>query len=215
MRCAFVLLFLLPLCAYAEEHNVPIGTDENQLIFSVKNGSLLALKEVQVTIQSAPDWVVFEASNVVLDEIPSREKRDARFPFRVLEGEADRTGTVRLAVTDAQGRFLAHRAIPFRAELALKETRLYSPYPNPANPKATIRYVLREPAHMRLEVYNVVGQRIRTLVDEEKPAGMWRITWDGRNDGGAVVATGVYLIRLETIAKGKTNQYTSRVLLEK
>ena len=71
-------------------------------------------------------------------------------------------------------------------------------YPNPFNPETTIRYDLPEAEMVRLFLYNLTGQRVRTLVDGERPAGTYSATWDGTDDTGRDVASGVYLCRMET-----------------
>jgi hypothetical protein len=69
--------------------------------------------------------------------------------------------------------------------------------PNPFNPSTTIEYSLPERSQVTIEVFNVLGQRVRTLVNETKPAGIYRIEWDGVDDAGKSVSTGVYLYRLQ------------------
>jgi hypothetical protein len=76
--------------------------------------------------------------------------------------------------------------------------RLYQNYPNPFNPMTGIRFDLPEASVVRLSVYNVLGQEIRRLVDEMLPAGAHLRTWDGRDDRGGVVSSGIYLYRLST-----------------
>ena len=70
--------------------------------------------------------------------------------------------------------------------------------PNPFNPATSIRYGVRERGHVSLKVYNVAGQLVRTLVDDlqaPSPDGR-QVTWDGRNDAGMQVSSGVYFYRL-------------------
>ncbi len=69
-------------------------------------------------------------------------------------------------------------------------------YPNPFNPSTTIRYAVPQPEHVKLDVFNIQGQRVRTLVDAQVAAGQHVVTWDGRDDAGRPVATGLYLYRL-------------------
>jgi len=70
-------------------------------------------------------------------------------------------------------------------------------WPNPFNPMTSIRYTLPERLRVKLTVYNTSGRLVRTLVEEEMPAGAHVITWDSRNDAGDVVSSGVYFCRLE------------------
>ncbi|MFQ5768938.1 MAG: FlgD immunoglobulin-like domain containing protein [bacterium] len=76
--------------------------------------------------------------------------------------------------------------------------RLLQNYPNPFNPETRISYEVAKPARVVLQVMNLLGQEVRTLVDEEKPAGFYEVMWDGRDNHGQRVASGVYLYRLET-----------------
>lgn len=80
--------------------------------------------------------------------------------------------------------------LPYRFELSQN-------YPNPFNPITTIKYSLPRRAHVIIEVYNVLGQQVQTLVDREESAGSYTVTWDGTSDNGQSVATGVYLYRFQ------------------
>jgi CHRD domain/FlgD Ig-like domain len=74
---------------------------------------------------------------------------------------------------------------------------LLANYPNPFNPATTIRYDLPRNIHVKLVIYDLLGTKVRTLVDAEETAGFKHITWDGTNDIGVRNASGVYLYRLE------------------
>ncbi|NIR47638.1 T9SS type A sorting domain-containing protein [candidate division KSB1 bacterium] len=74
---------------------------------------------------------------------------------------------------------------------------LHYNYPNPFNPETTIRYGLPEPRRVRLIIYNVFGQNIKTLVDEVKAAGSYSVTWDGTDERGQPVPSGVYFYRFD------------------
>lgn len=76
---------------------------------------------------------------------------------------------------------------------------LFQNMPNPFNPTTVIEYQLRQVGWARIRVYTPAGALVTTLIDEFHPsAGSYRLQWDGRNDGGEPVASGVYLYRLET-----------------
>ncbi|PWB71358.1 hypothetical protein C3F09_07975, partial [candidate division GN15 bacterium] len=70
-------------------------------------------------------------------------------------------------------------------------------FPNPFNPQTTVGFDLPQAEHVTLTVYNLLGQRIRTLADGDFDAGHQSVMWDGRGDNGDAVASGVYLYRLE------------------
>ncbi len=77
-----------------------------------------------------------------------------------------------------------------------KPTSLYQNFPNPFNPSTSIAFYLANPGHVSLAIYDAAGARVRALFDAPKPAGRHTVTWDGRNDSGASVGSGVYYYRL-------------------
>ena len=79
-------------------------------------------------------------------------------------------------------------------------------YPNPFNPSTKIAYSLPAAGHVRLSVYDVAGQKVRTLVDAEEAAGSKTVEWNGRTDGDVTVATGVYFVRLEAGGTAQTKK---------
>ncbi|MDZ7288746.1 MAG: endo-1,4-beta-xylanase [candidate division KSB1 bacterium] len=70
-------------------------------------------------------------------------------------------------------------------------------YPNPFNPSTTIRYSLPKSTHTTVTIYDMLGTRVRTLVNSLQNAGEHSVTWDGRDDRAAPVASGIYFYRLE------------------
>lgn len=74
--------------------------------------------------------------------------------------------------------------------------RLYAARPNPFNPVTTIAYSLREGSVAEVEVFDLSGRRVKTLVSGFVPAGVHEVTWDGLDDRGVPVSSGVYFYRL-------------------
>jgi hypothetical protein len=94
--------------------------------------------------------------------------------------------------------------------------RLSQNYPNPFNSGTSIQYTVSGPergnqTHATLQIYNIRGQLVRTLVDEERQPGTYRIAWDGKNDAGQQVASGIYLYRLSV---GAVTQEKKMLLLK-
>jgi hypothetical protein len=83
--------------------------------------------------------------------------------------------------------------------------------PNPFNPSTNIAYELPEPAEVKLAIYNLLGQEVRTLVNGPVEAGYYTATWDGRDAGGRQVASGIYLYRIQA---GKFVQARRMMLLK-
>ncbi len=74
---------------------------------------------------------------------------------------------------------------------------LQLPTPNPFNPLTTIRMTTPKPGYVRLGVYNANGRLVRTLVDGQLDAGGFPVVWDGKDDSGSTVGSGVYFARME------------------
>ncbi len=75
---------------------------------------------------------------------------------------------------------------------------LFQNYPNPFNPVTTIKYQIAQTNIVTLEIYNALGQKVRTLVSRQQTAGTHIVDWNGRNDQGQPVASGMYIYRLTT-----------------
>ena len=88
---------------------------------------------------------------------------------------------------------------------------LYQNYPNPFNPETTISFDLPEASNVILKIYNVLGQEIKMLVNEYKTAGKNIVKWDGTNNNGIKVNSGVYIYRLN--AEGVS--FTRKMVLVK
>ncbi|MFC1734466.1 FlgD immunoglobulin-like domain containing protein, partial [candidate division KSB1 bacterium] len=73
---------------------------------------------------------------------------------------------------------------------------LYGNYPNPFNPTTEISYYLKESGQVKLTVYNVVGQEIKTLVSAYQPSGKYTVQWDATDKYGYQVAGGIYIYKL-------------------
>jgi len=77
-------------------------------------------------------------------------------------------------------------------------TVLSANHPNPFNPETAISYSVKNSAEVRIDVYNLKGQKVRTLISEKKAAGNHSVTWNGTDDNGSPVSSGVYLYRMTT-----------------
>ena len=69
-------------------------------------------------------------------------------------------------------------------------------YPNPFNPSTTIEYYLPNRENVKIEIYDLLGRLVKTLINETKPAGKYFVIWNGENNKGQAVASGIYLYRL-------------------
>lgn len=88
---------------------------------------------------------------------------------------------------------------------------LYQNTPNPFNPATRIRYALIAQSTVRLFISNPLGQRVRLLVEADRPSGFYEVTWDGRDENGAAMPSGIYFCTLHT----ERERQTRRLLLLK
>lgn len=112
---------------------------------------------------------------------------------------------------DPKVMFMKHDSpIPFSKTTALAEAEednsasepvvdyeLAQNYPNPFNPSTTISFALPQNGQVKLAVYDLTGQLVKTLVNGDMPAGSHRVVWNGKNERGNQVASGVYLYKLQ------------------
>lgn len=80
--------------------------------------------------------------------------------------------------------------------------------PNPFNPMTLIRYSIGQPGPVRLDVYNILGQRVKNLMKQTLDSGVYQVEWDGRDQNGNPVSSGVYFLRMNT-----AHEVTSRKIL--
>ncbi len=83
-------------------------------------------------------------------------------------------------------------------EMLPKRLELFQNYPNPFNPSTSIRYNLPAAADIQIDVYNLLGQKVRSLYSGFHEAGHHTIQWDGRNENGLPAGSGIYIYRLKT-----------------
>jgi hypothetical protein len=98
------------------------------------------------------------------------------------------------------------------SDVAPREFALGDNYPNPFNPTTTIPVSVPAAAHVTVKIYNLLGEELATLHDGTLPAGRHYFVWEGRNAGGQIMPTGMYLSRL-TVAGG--GSFTKKMLLVK
>ena len=87
-----------------------------------------------------------------------------------------------------------------------KTYQLFQNYPNPFNPQTVIKYDLPNPGHVNVTVYNILGQKVKTLMDEHQEAGHKSVNWNGKDGKGKDVASGIYFYKIKTVGFEKTKK---------
>ena len=101
------------------------------------------------------------------------------------DGKLSKTGKRFSSNTDSRN----HRTLPVKYKLGQN-------YPNPFNPTTQISFAIPEPSHVIIEVFNITGQRVATIVDDFMATGAYTVNWNGSDQNGYEVASGIYLYRL-------------------
>ena len=73
---------------------------------------------------------------------------------------------------------------------------VFQNYPNPFNPSTTISYAIPQQSNVMIKIYDMLGREVKTLVSEEQMPGVYNVLWNGDNNSGVNVATGIYLYRV-------------------
>jgi len=130
-----------------------------------------------------------------------RELARVVFASKEEEGKKEERGDVFFALTDIQVMDAAMQIWRLSdvqiGDRLPKTYRLSVNVPNPFNLSTAFRVALPRAETVRLDVYNILGQRVRTIADGKREAGFHTVVWDGRDDAGNKVGSGVYLCRLE------------------
>jgi hypothetical protein len=138
---------------------------------------------------------------------PLKEGSIAYISLRLKDKEANATIFGNANLNDGYSAALNSvtvREIP--SEFALSQN-----YPNPFNPTTSIKFAIPENANVQLNVYNMLGQKVRTIMDGMQDAGYYTVNWDGTNDLGSKVSSGIYIYR---ISAGKYNATMKMNLLK-
>jgi len=122
--------------------------------------------------------------------------REGNYSFVDAAAEAGARYYYKLEAIDTRGNVTTHG--PIVVEAATPKTfELSQNYPNPFNPATQIHYQLPQAVQVSLTIYNMLGQEVRKLVNAQQPAGYHTAIWDGRDNAGRPVPTGIYHYRLQ------------------
>ncbi len=168
-------------------------------------GVLVSIGDVTVSSVNSFDWSVVDGSGVeclIDDDMATMEANS--FMSGLEEGTTLTNvsgifnfsfGTYKIQIRDMAD--LGQLGIDNDFAGIAREFALYPNFPNPFNPETRIRFQLAENSDVKLMVYDVLGRKVRTLVSDRMDAGHHVINWDGLNDAGTDVASGMYVYRIK------------------
>ncbi len=121
---------------------------------------------------------------------------DRTYSFIDKDVQVGRTYYYRLESVSLDGMIETYDTV--EVTLAVPRTfALHQNYPNPFNPVTTVKFELPKPSHVAITIYNILGQEVKTLVHDDFEAGFHTMQWDGTNNAGLKVASGIYIYRMK------------------
>ena len=136
--------------------------------------------------------------------MPQENQNEFESAMLYLEGESMYQSVNIVMITDPDNVGVDTNTGPF-------SFALHQNFPNPFNPSTEIRYEIPDDLLVRISVYDMAGRLIRSLINEKKATGSYSIIWDGKNNLGSGVATGVYIYSIEA---GKHRQNKKAVFIK-
>lgn len=129
-------------------------------------------------------------------EVEASNDLEDRFAFTDNDVQVGESYYYQIVEIDNFGDRMMHGPVGVTVGGVPNEYYLYNAYPNPFNPNTQIRFSLPETNLVKLDIFNTMGQKVKTLVSEIKSAGLYVVNWDGTDDSGKNVAGGTYIYRL-------------------
>ncbi len=179
----------------AKVWRLPFASTGNTISINVLNNSGVEAGNVTVTFNNPPEWFHLESNEVLIKNIPARSSKDARFEFSIdKKAPIGRDTTLTATVSLENGQKWARE---FRISVqGPKDYKLYNNYPNPFNPSTKIAFDLPRTSHVALAIYDITGRVVALVANGEYPAGYNEVTWNGLNENGEHVSSGIYFYRI-------------------
>jgi len=197
----FLSLFMIVSISYAAElPTLTLDEGANRVGLTLVNRGSADLTAVTASIDKSklPAWLSVQCEPRTANIPQGAMARDKLFiVFMVKEAPVGAESVVPLELRDAIGNTWNYN-ITVKANSTKQPAAdaLIGNYPNPFNPDTVISYSLATSRNASLVVYNALGQKVRTIVDGQHEAGKFAVKWDGKDDMGRLVSSGVYYCRL-------------------
>ncbi len=167
------------------------GKDQVSLTWTNDDGKGAGVKNSMVFMASNDGpFTLVAATESTLVSIPVKPGVPYQF-YVVAEANVANRATTAVKILSMTTGVNSHDEVPRVFALAQN-------YPNPFNPSTTISYELPQRTHITMEIMDILGKIVRTIVNEDQPAGSYSAQWDGLNTQGARIVSGVYFCRMRT-----------------
>ncbi len=177
------------------------GTNITKLVTTYTDwqcGSVI--KSGTITTQTEPPWSISDDQFTIGYSYPN-DTMTINGTFNQAGDEASGTWTAVMSGTTCPGEWeVTFTDVEELGNQITTGFKIAQNYPNPFNSATTISYDISKITHIELTIFNILGQKIKTLVNCRQPVGSYQIQWDGRDNTGRDVASGIYLYRLKAEA---------------
>jgi len=187
-----LIITLSASIAFAQTiYKITPGSKGNKIILMIENESKeKELANIKVKLTDQLSFFNFRSAEESIERIEKGNSKEAEFSFDVnITDDASRIDTLRFQITGSEGT-LQQKEILIGYELPT-EYVLEQNYPNPFNPSTTIRFAIPEAGRYTIKVYNILGQEVVTLLNEELNAGVHNVKFNASN-----IASGMYIYKL-------------------
>ncbi len=188
-KIIFCLLISTGLYAQTVYEVVP-GTKGNEVVLSIVNESQAASTEkVTVALTNNPKGIETINKLVEIEKLKKGEEKETLFSFDVKKIPGTQKDTLKFLITSSYG-------VSWNKEILLAyslptEFKLEQNYPNPFNPTTTIEFTIPQNGRYNLSVYNILGQLVKLLSEDEYVAGYYKVNFDASR-----LASGMYIYKL-------------------
>ena len=213
----FIFILFLTLLAsniLAEETpTIWLNKGSNEIALSVFNNANIDINNIKIEVdkEKLPAWLTIHETNQIIDVSPGRRSSEKIYlKFEVIDTPLGAYAEIPYTLKDSYGKkwdFTVKVQLNSNNESIPKNINaLYENFPNPFNPITTISYSLKEDGLTKLVIYNSLGQEIQTLVNDHQKAGIHTVQWNGRNNKGQNVSSGLYFYKLKAGSFVKTQR---------
>jgi len=212
----FVILIFFPiLLSYSSDYELSAGTKGNRIALSVINSLPIHIMDAELYIKSAPSWLRFDVEAIRIPYILPNQKIREVFIFSVQDDAINKKGNVWFTLRSSKGVIISEHSIDLYTSAKMCISKLLTIYPNPSNTSFKIPFVINKASRVKIQIYNVLGQIVRTLVDQDIDIGKWEFEWDGKDNDNFFTPSGLYFVVLEVVNDEGWKRYSSRIILEK
>ncbi|HEX6981940.1 MAG TPA: T9SS type A sorting domain-containing protein [Balneolaceae bacterium] len=176
--------------AASQVYAIPFVSQGNVLELTLINTTNKVLKNIEVILQNLPEWIKPRLKDKSISKLQINEGKTVIFSFDIdKKAPVGNIKNIEILATDGKG-YKWSKSIHLKVA-APSKFKLLQNYPNPFNPTTTIEYLLPAEMKVKVTIYNILGRKVATLVDETQEAGRQELHWNA--DG---MASGLYIYRV-------------------